>query len=96
MHGAHMQVLLDNLNSLDRAQEFAERCNEPEVYSLLGKAQLNHDVVKSAIDSYIKADDPTNYLEVIAAAERNNSYEDLVRFLQMARTKVPCLGFCWG
>lgn len=81
-------MLVDNLGSIERATEFAERCNEPEVYSILGKAQLDANMVKEAIDSYTKADDPSNYLEVIAAAHRNNAWEDLVRFLQMARVKV--------
>lgn len=83
-----IQVLVDNLRDIGRATEFAERCNEPEVYSILGKAQLDANIVKEAIDSYIKAQDPTNYLEVIEAANRNGKYEDLVRYLQMAKSKV--------
>ena len=79
---------MDNLGNLDRAYEFAERCNEAEVWSLLAKAQLDAGMVKEAIDSYIKADDPTNYHEVIARAEESEKFEDLVRFLQMARVKV--------
>ena len=30
------------------------RCNEPAVWSQLGKAQLQQNLVKEAIDSYIK------------------------------------------
>jgi clathrin heavy chain len=36
-------------------------------------------------DSYIKAQDPTNYAEVIEIANRAGKHDDLVRFLQMAR-----------
>jgi len=40
------------------------------------------------VDSYLKSEDATDYLEVIQAAEREENYEELVRYLTMARTKV--------
>ncbi|KAF5296319.1 hypothetical protein FQA39_LY12536 [Lamprigera yunnana] len=83
-----IQVLIDQVNNLDRAYEFAERCNEPAVWSQLAKAQLNQGLVKEAIDSYIKADDPSAYMDVVETASKNNSWEDLVRYLQMARKKA--------
>lgn len=39
----------------------------------------------SFADSYIKADDPSNYAEVIEIANRAGKHDDLVRYLQMAR-----------
>lgn len=36
-------------------------------------------------DSYIKAEDPSNFLEVIEIATRADKHDDLVRYLQMAR-----------
>ena len=36
-------------------------------------------------DSYIKAEDPSNFLEVIEISTRADKYDDLVRYLQMAR-----------
>ncbi|PVD31619.1 hypothetical protein C0Q70_07035 [Pomacea canaliculata] len=83
-----IQVLIDNVNNLDRAYEFAERCNDPAVWSLLARAQLNQGMVKEAIDSYIKADDPSQYMEVVQVASSNNNWEELVKFLQMARKKA--------
>lgn len=83
-----MQVLIENVQNLDRAYEFAERCNEPAVWSQLAKAQLQQGMVKEAIDSFIKADDPNAYLDVVSTAHRTNSWEDLVRYLQMARKKA--------
>ena len=35
-----MEVLINNVKNLDRAYEFAERISTPEVWTLLGKAQL--------------------------------------------------------
>ncbi|KAB0791804.1 hypothetical protein PPYR_03604 [Photinus pyralis] len=83
-----IQVLIDQVNNLDRAYEFAERCNEPAVWSQLAKAQLNQGLVKEAIDSYIKADDPSAYMDVVETATKTNSWEDMVRYLQMARKKA--------
>lgn len=128
-------MLIDNVKNLDRAYEFAERCNDPAVWSQLGRAQLNENMVKEAIDSFIKADDPSQYMEVVNVAASNSkqcypacskykslinihcsltskltlatnsecedmyindavslfitdSWEDLVKFLQMARKKA--------
>lgn len=86
-----IKVLIEHIKNLDRAYEFAERCNEPPVWSLLAAAQLRGDLVKEAIDSYIKADDPTTYMQVVGAVQSSGNFEDLVRYLQMARQKVcPC------
>uniref|UniRef100_A0A8C9F7E3 Clathrin heavy chain n=1 Tax=Pavo cristatus TaxID=9049 RepID=A0A8C9F7E3_PAVCR len=83
-----VQVLIEHIGNLDRAYEFAERCNEPAVWSQLARAQLQKDLVKEAIDSFIKADDPSAYMEVVQAANKNDNWEDLVKFLQMARKKA--------
>lgn len=83
-----IQVLIEQVKDLERAYEFAERCNEPGVWSQLARAQLQQGLVAEAIDSYIKADDPSAYMDVVATAAAKNSWEDLVRYLQMARKKA--------
>ncbi|KAI9323711.1 hypothetical protein BX666DRAFT_1889687 [Dichotomocladium elegans] len=80
-----IDVLIDKIGDLDRAFEFAERCDQPDVWSKLAKAQLEQMRVKEAIDSYIRANDSSNYMEVTRHAEMDNKYGDLVRYLQMAR-----------
>ncbi|XP_047297473.1 clathrin heavy chain 2 isoform X11 [Homo sapiens] len=87
MNASAIQVLIEHIGNLDRAYEFAERCNEPAVWSQLAQAQLQKDLVKEAINSYIRGDDPSSYLEVVQSASRSNNWEDLVKFLQMARKK---------
>ncbi|KAK0417358.1 hypothetical protein QR680_012963 [Steinernema hermaphroditum] len=82
-----VQVLIDNVSNLDRAYEFAEKCNEPAVWALLAKAQLKDSLVKEAVDSFIRADDPGSYLDVVSKCTETESWEDLVRYLQMARKK---------
>lgn len=69
------QVLIEHIGNLDRAYEFAERCNEPPVWSQLAKAQLQKGLVKEAIDSYIKADDPSAYMEVGQAAAQSGKIQ---------------------
>uniref|UniRef100_A0A672KGV9 Clathrin heavy chain n=1 Tax=Sinocyclocheilus grahami TaxID=75366 RepID=A0A672KGV9_SINGR len=83
-----VQVLIEHISNLDRAYEFAERCNEPAVWSQLAKAQLQKGLVKESIDSYIKADDPSAYMEVVEVSSQSGNWEDLVKFLQMARKKA--------
>merc|ERR1712232_1160099 len=88
LNGEAMDTLLTNIESMERANEFAARCNDPVVWYKLGKASLEHGMVVEAIESYLKAEDATDYMEVVQAAEREENYEDLVRYLLMARTKV--------
>merc|ERR1711979_34791 len=83
-----MDVLLTNIESLDRAQEFAARINEPNVWYKLGKSQLEQGSVPEAIESYLKAEDPQDFAEVIQKAEREENYSELTRFILMARAKV--------
>ncbi|CAH8452142.1 unnamed protein product [Schistosoma margrebowiei] len=83
-----IQVLIDHVKNFDRAYEFAERCNDPAVWSLLAHAQLAQGSIKEAIDSYVKASDPSRFQAVSEAASNSGNWEDLVRYLQMARKKA--------
>ncbi|KLO17941.1 clathrin heavy chain [Schizopora paradoxa] len=84
-HALAMNVLVEHIVSIDRGLDYAQKINKPEVWSRLAKAQLDGMRIKDSIDSYIKAEDPSNYAEVIELATRADKYDDLVRFLQMAR-----------
>jgi clathrin heavy chain len=84
-HVMAMNVLVEHIVSIDRALEYANKVQRPEVWSRLAKAQLDGLRVKDSIDSYIKAEDPSNYAEVIEISNRAGKHDDLVRFLQMAR-----------
>lgn len=94
-------MLIEHIGNLDRAYEFAERCNEPSVWSQLAKAQLQKDLVKEAIDSYIKADDPSAYMEVVQAADRSG--KELADLKKKKKKRIitwkgsPRQGLiCWG
>lgn len=81
-------VLLKNIGSIERATEFAEAINEDECWSILGVAQLKAEMVKEAINSFMKAKDASQYHEVISVAEKTKNFEDLIVFLKMARIKT--------
>ncbi|KAL6066534.1 Clathrin heavy chain [Balamuthia mandrillaris] len=86
-----IRILLKKLGDVGRASEFADNCPEatrPKVWSLLADFQLTSGDVKDAIGSYLKAGDATNNVQVIRSAESAGLWEDLVKYLQMARNKV--------
>src|SRR3569623_1962687 len=56
-----IQVLLENLGSIERATEFAEFWDQAETWSILGKAQLDANMVKEAIKSFLKSEDSSHY-----------------------------------
>ncbi|TVY38443.1 putative clathrin heavy chain [Lachnellula occidentalis] len=84
-HTSAVNVLVEHIVSIDRAQEYAERVELPEVWSRVAKAQLDGLRVSDGIASYIRAEDPSNYSEVIEIATHAGKDEDLIKFLRMAR-----------
>ncbi|KAJ4370510.1 Clathrin heavy chain [Neocucurbitaria cava] len=97
-----VNVLVDHIVSIDRAQDFADGVDIPEVWSKVAKAQLDGLRVTDSIESYIRAGDPSNFLEVIEIATHAGKDEDLIKFLRMARKtlrEVPvdtALAFCFA
>ena len=73
---------------MERAVEFANYWDQSDVWSILARAQLQKEMVKEAIGSFIKADDATAFVDVIAASRNAAVYEDLILYLKMARVKV--------
>jgi clathrin heavy chain len=49
VHVSAIKVLIKHIENLDRAYEYAERCEDPKVWSKLAKAQLRGGLVKEAI-----------------------------------------------
>lgn len=104
-HDTHVEaanVLIEHIVSIDRAQDYADRVDIPEVWSRVAKAQLDGLRVTDSIESYIRAGDPSNFLEVIEIATHAGKDEDLIKFLRMARKtlrEVPvdtALAFCFA
>jgi len=56
-----------------------------------GRSQLDSDLIQESIESFLKADDAQHYQDVILAVNKYNKqelYEELIKFLSMARSKV--------
>lgn len=83
-----IKVVLDHMEDLDRAHEFATKVDEPTVWSELANAYLEHAQVSDAIAAYLRAADTSKYSEVIAKAGESGQYEDLAKYLLMVRKKV--------
>lgn len=88
LHSKALIVLAEDIMSLDRAETYAEKINKPELWSQLGSAQLNGLRVPDAIESYIKANDASNYEAVIDIADSAGKFEELVKYLLMARKQL--------
>jgi clathrin heavy chain len=73
-----IKILLEKQNNLKGAQEFAEKTNKKEVWTELGKAQLNQFMPIEAIESFIKAENPAMFMAVINIASQQESFEELV------------------
>jgi len=101
-HTSATNILVDHIVSIDRAQEYAEKVELPEVWSKVAKAQLDGVRVTDSIESYIRAQDPSNYNEVIETATHAGKDEDLIKYLRMARKtqREPAidtaLAFCFA
>merc|ERR1719199_1054147 len=71
------KVLIDYIKSIERATEFADKVDVEEVWVMLGKAQLAEMLVKECIVSFIKANDASEYVAVIAAADTAGTHSEL-------------------
>jgi clathrin heavy chain len=80
-----IEVILRNMDDIKRATIYAEKINTKEVWSKIGRAKLTFGIVEEAIDAFIKSEDAEHYLEVIQQAEREEKYEELIKYLIMAR-----------
>merc|ERR1719247_2111518 len=81
LHREAAKVLIDYIASI-------ERVDQEEVWVMLGKAQLTQGLVSDAIASFIKANDASEYVAVIGAADTSGSHVELATYLVMCRKKV--------
>ena len=91
-HVEAIKVMLYKLNNFEGdlrlAQEYAEKINTIEVWTEIGKAQLDKNLIKEAIASFIKAKNPSMYMMIINIAQQQEQWEDLIQFLLMARQSL--------
>lgn len=78
-------VLVDFMKDLDRAKTYATQTDSKPVWSKLGKAQLEEKLPADAIESFINANDPSEYVSVCAEAREAEIWTELIPYLKMAR-----------
>jgi len=86
-------VIVDNLEDFDRAEEFANKLDEPAVWSRLGVSQLKkREMIAKGVSSLLKAHDPAPYEQVIHACKDfepdADTYDAIIKYLKFVRTKV--------
>jgi clathrin heavy chain len=81
-----------NIGDLHRAEDYAEKVNQPEVWSRLGVTYLNNMKVSNAMEAFMKCKDHTYYLRVIGAMdseeeseEKDFKYPHYIKYLLMVR-----------
>ena len=85
LHEESMHVLINDIQSLERAKALAETIGTPEVWTILGEAYLESENVTEAVEALIRAEN-TEFLAPIAAiADESNNYQHLVKYIQMVR-----------
>lgn len=80
-----MKVMVNHIKSIDRGELYAVKYDSPKLWYILANAQLEMNYISDAIDSYIKSENPENYLKVIEMSNKSNNLYDLISFLKMAR-----------
>lgn len=88
MYSDAMRVIVEDIMSLDRGEDYANKKDSPELWYQLGGAQLNGLRINESIDSYIKSGNPGNFDEVIDVAEHAGKFEELIPYLKMCRTTL--------
>lgn len=83
-----IDVLISYLDDIPRAASYAINVNDIQCWSRLGNAYLNKGVALEAIDCFMKSGDPNSYAQVIQLAEHSEKFEQLTKYLIMARGKI--------
>eukprot|EP01083_Nonionella_stella_P260131 887378_1 len=81
-------VLVEYMKDLDRAKTYASQVDKKPVWSQLGKAQLEEKFPADAIESFIAAEDPSEYVLVCSEANEAEIYTELIPYLEMARKSM--------
>lgn len=87
-----IDVLINKQNDLERAEDFAEKISQPDVWSKLGENHLNNVKVVNAMESFMKCKDHTYYMRVIGlmenepeSEEKDFKYPLFIKYLLMVR-----------
>ena len=82
-----IKVLLNYLHVMERASEFADKVNTPDVWTELAIAYMNNKQFDESVDCFVKANNPSYYEEIIALSKEHDNHEKLLEYFDMARVK---------
>eukprot|EP00033_Pygsuia_biforma_P001350 GCRY01001529.1.p1 GENE.GCRY01001529.1~~GCRY01001529.1.p1 ORF type:complete len:1614 (+),score=231.96 GCRY01001529.1:130-4971(+) len=83
-----ISVLLNNLSSIPRALEYAERFNQPELWAEVGLTQLKTGAITDSIESFLKAEFTNNYKEIIEKCKEAECFDHLIKYLRMVKNSI--------
>eukprot|EP00178_Gracilaria_changii_P015916 TRINITY_DN4475_c0_g1_i2.p1 TRINITY_DN4475_c0_g1~~TRINITY_DN4475_c0_g1_i2.p1 ORF type:complete len:152 (-),score=14.30 TRINITY_DN4475_c0_g1_i2:884-1339(-) len=68
-HSMALDILIEKIEDLQRAEDYAEKVNQPDVWSKLGYTYLSNMKVTYAMEAFMKCKDHTYYNGVISQIE---------------------------
>jgi len=87
-----LDILIEKIEDLQRAEDYAEKVNQPEVWSKLGYTYLSNMKVTYAMEAFMKCKDHTYYNGVISqiegepeSEEKDFKYPLFIKYLLMVR-----------
>lgn len=98
LHSDALDILIERIGDLQRAEDYAEKVNQPDVWSKLGYTYLNNMKVTYAMEAFLKCKDHTYFNRVIGllesepeSEEKDFKYPLFIKYLIMVReaTKDP-------
>lgn len=98
LHSEALDILIEKIGDLQRAEDYAEKVNQPDVWSKLGYTYLNNMKVTYAMEAFLKCKDHTYFNRVIGllesepeSEEKDFKYPLFIKYLLMVReaTKDP-------
>ena len=91
-HSMALDILIEKIEDLQRAEDYAEKVNQADVWSKLGYTYLSNMKVTYAMDAFMKCKDHTYYNGVISqiegeaeSEEKDFKYPLFIKYLLMVR-----------
>ena len=69
LHSEALDILIERIGDLSRAEDYAEKVNQADVWSKLGYTYLNNMKVTYAMEAFLKCKDHTYFNRVIGLLE---------------------------
>jgi len=75
LHSEALDILIERIGDLQRAEDYAEKVNQPDVWSKLGYTYMSNSKVTYAMEAFLKCKDHVYYNGVIGLIENEPESE---------------------